>query len=172
MKKVEPQLLGIIDKVNDRVGTVVAYLIYLMVFLVFSEVVLRYVWNAPTTWSLELPQMIFGGYAMLAGGYCLLHGSHVSVDVFYERGSPRVKAILDIVGLLVLLAVCGLLLYWGGKIAWTYTVEWRHSQTAWAPPVAPLMMAIPLGALLLILQGLAKFIRSLVLLSRGSEERR
>ncbi|MBW1709799.1 MAG: ABC transporter substrate-binding protein, partial [Deltaproteobacteria bacterium] len=51
-----------------------------------------------------------------------------------------------------------MLFVYGGSLAWDSLSRFEHSQSAWNPPLYPVKLMIPLGALLLMLQGLAKLI--------------
>ncbi len=64
-------ILTIIDSVNNRVGNLLSYFLFLFFVLLLVEVILRYFFNSPTVWANELAQMLFGAYAILAGGYIL-----------------------------------------------------------------------------------------------------
>jgi len=88
--------LKIINAVNDWVGNLLSYFLFLFFALLFMEVILRYFFNSPTVWANELAQMLFGAYAILAGGYILRTGGHVNVDILYSHLSKKSKAGLDI----------------------------------------------------------------------------
>ena len=89
-------ILAIIDSVNNRIGNLLSYFLFLFFVLLLVEVILRYFFNSPTVWANELAQMLFGSYAILAGGYILYTGGHVNVDILYSHLSKKSKAALDI----------------------------------------------------------------------------
>jgi len=156
--------LKLIDAVNDRVGNLLSYFLFFFFVLLLMEVVLRYFFNSPTVWANELAQMLFGAYAILAGGYILRTGGHVNVDILYSRLSRKQRAVLDIVTSSLFFLFCGMLLVYGGSLAWDSLARFEHSQSAWNPPLYPAKLMIPLAALLLMLQGLAKLIRDIFIL--------
>ncbi len=156
--------LKFINAVNDRVGNLLSYFLFLFFALLFMEVILRYFFNSPTVWANELAQMFFGAYAILSGGYILRTGGHVNVDILYSRLSQKNKAALDIFTSLLFFLFCGMLLIYGGSLAWDSLSRFEHSQSAWNPPLYPAKLMIPLAALLLMLQGLAKLIRDVLIL--------
>jgi len=158
-------LMSIIDKVNDRVAILLSYFLFFFFVLLLVEVVLRYFFNSPTVWANELAQMLFGAYAILAGGYILRIGGHVNVDILYSRLSRKSRAALDIVTSLLFFLFCGMLLIYGGSLAWDSLSRFEHSQSAWNPPLYPAKLMIPLASFLLMLQGLAKLIRDILILS-------
>ncbi len=156
--------LKFINAVNGRVGNLLSYFLFLFFALLFMEVILRYFFNSPTVWANELAQMFFGAYAILSGGYILRTGGHVNVDILYSRLSKKNKAALDIFTSLLFFLFCGMLLIYGGSLAWDSLSRFEHSQSAWNPPLYPAKLMIPLAALLLMLQGLAKLIRDVLIL--------
>lgn len=162
-------VLKFIDGLNDWVGRVIAYGVLIMSVLVLSEIVRRYFFNAPTVWGTELTQMTFGIYVILSGSYILRWGGHVNVDILYSRFSPRAKAVVDIVTFSLFILFCGMMLWYGGSLAWESLSIWEHSNSAWHPPIYPVKMMIPIGAFLLLLQGIAKLIRDILTLFPGKE---
>jgi TRAP-type mannitol/chloroaromatic compound transport system permease small subunit len=156
--------LKFIDAVNEKVGNLLSYFLFFFFVLLLMEVILRYFFNSPTVWANELAQMLFGAYAILAGGYILRSGGHVNVDILYSRLSRKQRAVLDIVTSSLFFLFCGMLLVYGGSLAWDSLARFEHSQSAWNPPLYPAKLMIPLAALLLMLQGLAKLIRDILIL--------
>lgn len=160
-------ILSFIDNLNDWIGRILSYASFLMFILVLSEVVRRYFFNAPSVWANELTQLIFGAYVILSGGYILRWGGHVNVDIFYSTLSDRWKALLDILTAIVFFLFCGMLFVYGGQLAWESLSTFEHSQSAWNPPLYPFKLCIPIAAVLLMLQGLAKLIRDIITLVQG-----
>jgi TRAP-type mannitol/chloroaromatic compound transport system permease small subunit len=161
--------LKVIDKISIKSGQAVSFLILPMTAVVLIEIICRYVFNRPTIWVHETAQMIFGAYVILMGAYVLQHKGHVNVDVLYGRFSPRVKAIIDLFTWLLFFFFCGLLLVKGWEMSWESFVARETEPTSFAPPVYPIKAMIPLGALLILLQGLAKFLRDLAVAISGKE---
>jgi TRAP-type mannitol/chloroaromatic compound transport system permease small subunit len=153
-----------IDAINEWVGRSLSYFLFAFFVLLFIEVILRYFFNSPTVWANELAQMLFGTYAILGGGYILLTGGHVNVDILYSRYSVKTRAAIDIFTSLLFFLFCGMLLIYGGSLAWESLARFEHSQSAWNPPLYPAKLMIPLAAALLILQGITKLIRDILIL--------
>ena len=153
--------LRLIDWINAQIGKILSYFMLLIFGLMMMEVVRRYLFNAPTVWAGELTQMLFGAYVILCGGFILASGGHVNVDILYSRLSQKTKAGLDIFTSILFFLFCGMLLIYGGSLAWDSLSRFEHSQSAWNPPLYPAKLMIPLAALLLMLQGLAKLIRDI-----------
>lgn len=158
-----------IDRTNEWVGRIVAWWMIPMISIMTFEVFMRYVWKDPTEWGTELVTFIYAGYILLGGGYTLLYKDHVNINVIYNRFSPRGRAVLDLLTFFLFFLYAGILFLEGWKFAWDALKIGRHSGTDWNPPLSPVLMTLPLGALLLLAQGLTKFIRDLAIAFKGEE---
>ena len=90
------------------------------------------------------------------------------VDVFYAEALPRTKAIIDLIGSLLLLLPFALVLVWLGVpyAARSWAVLERSQEASGLPLVFVLKTLIPLFAAMMALQGIAQAIRALAALSR------
>lgn len=147
-----------ISYVNERVGRIAALLILPIFGLLLLEVGLRYVAGSPTVWTNELSQLLFGSYALLAGGYLVLHSGHANVDILHAALSPRVRAAVDIATSVLTFIFLLAFLYFGVSMGWESLSRMETSMSAWNPPIWPVKLLIPLSALLLLLQAIAKLI--------------
>jgi len=164
-------ILKVVDDINDWVGKVLSFGVLFMFVMVLIEVIRRYFFNSPTVWGNELTQLIFGVYVVLCGGYILRWGGHVNVDILYSRFSAKNKAIIDIITFALFLLFCGMMLTYGGSLAWESLARFEHSRSAWNPPLYPVKLMIPTGAFLLLLQGIAKLVRDIVTVVTGGKIR-
>jgi TRAP-type mannitol/chloroaromatic compound transport system permease small subunit len=156
-----------IDTVNDFIGRCVSFLIFPIIVVILYEVVMRYFLKLSQDWVPETSQYLFGALFLLGGGYVLLHNGHVKLDILYDRLSARTKALLDICTF-VLLLMYGVVLIWkGGLTAWDSLMTLERSQSGWSPLMFPIRFGIPIGAALLVLQGIVKFIRDIVIVTKG-----
>ncbi len=164
------RVIHAIDWINEQSGKLVSFLAAFMMFTVVYEVLARYIFNRPTIWAMEVNQYLLCGYTALAGGYALLYGSHVNVDILHQRFGLRIRALLDILTSFLFLGFIFVLIWKTGAMAWEAWVYDEHSESLLAAPLFPAKVVIPLGGLLILLQGLAKFIRDLRILVTGVEE--
>src|SRR5690606_23713670 len=91
MRVIQAYINGI-TRLNHIVGTLVSYLVYAMFLFLIMEVFFRYAMEAPTVWTNELTQLLFGFYIVLSGGYVMAHREHVNVDIFYSHFSEIGRA--------------------------------------------------------------------------------
>lgn len=139
-----------------------AYLIFLIFGLLLFEVFLRYLFSSPTSWTNELGQMLFGAYVVLSGGYVMAHRDHVNVDLLYASFGPRTRAWIDIFTSSMFFLFMAALLYFGSSMGWESIQGLETSYSAWNPPIWPIKAMIPLGTLLLLLQGIAKLLQDIL----------
>lgn len=160
-----------IDNLNVRVGEFVAYWGVIAVFVYYYEVIARYVFNSPTNWVHESMFLMFGMSYMLSGAYAYHADQHVRVDVFYSQWSPRGKAIADIITSVFFFIFIGTMLYTGWIFFWSaYNPGGfgERSFTEWAVQYWPVKMMIPIGAGLLLLQGISKLIKDIIIVTRSA----
>lgn len=85
-----------IDRLSLYAGEFVSYWAVIAVFVYYYEVIVRYVFNAPTNWAHESMYLMFGMQYLIAGSYAMLTESHVRVDIFYAPLSRPRKAWVDL----------------------------------------------------------------------------
>jgi TRAP-type mannitol/chloroaromatic compound transport system permease small subunit len=169
MKKLD-SLFKVVDSISEWSGKGVSFLIFAGIGILALEVLLRYVFHRPTMWAHGSSQRLFAVYYVLAGAYVLRYNGHVTVDVIFNRFSKRTKAILHAVNSLFLFVFCGILLWKGLDFAWTSLSQLEPDETPWRAPLYPAKMMVPVGAALILIQGLANAIRDLRSGLSGGEE--
>jgi TRAP-type mannitol/chloroaromatic compound transport system permease small subunit len=161
--------LSIIDKINEWVAKLVSWAIILIIGSTAYEVIMRYVFASPTEWSFELNYLTNGVYFLLLGAFTFAVQGHVNVDIFYARFSPRTRAIVDLLTAPLFFFFISMMLIFGGQFALDSLAYRETLSSAWAPPIYPVKMIIPIAAAMLIIQGIAKFIRDLHTAITGKE---
>ncbi|HBW35770.1 MAG TPA: ABC transporter substrate-binding protein [Desulfosporosinus sp.] len=162
-------ILHYIDLVSECSGKFISLLIIVLNLIIGYEVIARYVLNAPTIWVHEASGMLFGTYIVLGAAYILSIKGHVNMDLVYNRLSRRQQAFIDIITFGVFAAFCVALIFKGGERA-LYSIRiMEHSSSIWGPPLYPIKIMLPIGAFLLLLQGIAKFARDVTTLVKGEE---
>lgn len=153
--------LHIIDTTNNWTLRLFGWLVFVVLTVLLIEIISRYVFHAPTIWAHQTAEFFFGGYFILMAGYVFRIRGHVYIDIVYSRFSKRGQAILDLITVIFFLLLTVSLMWWGGVMA---AKSWRDHELSsfiWAAPLYPAKTAIPIGAFLLFLQGLAKIIRDI-----------
>ena len=149
-----------IDTFNEKFGFYASYLVLPLIIVVVFEVFMRYAFNAPTTWAFELTVFLYGVHFCFALAYAHKHNTHVSIDVFEARLSPKSRTILRIITNVVLfLPSIGLLTFYVSAMAMSSWRQWEHASSSWAPAIYPYKTLMAIGFFLFLLQGIAKLIQ-------------
>ncbi len=155
-----------IDTLNAKAGEYVAYWAIVAVFVYYYEVLARYVFNSPTNWVHESMFLMFGMQYMISGAYAYREDQHVRVDVFYSKFSRRGKAMADIVSSVFFFIFTITMLWTGWRFAADAVNNHESSFTEWGIQYWPVKLTLPIGAALIILQGLSKLIKDILILTR------
>jgi len=160
-----------IDRVNTQVR-IARFLILAMAMIVTLEVVLRYVFNAPTTWGLEMTLYLCSTTYVMSGAYAERYNAHIKVDIFYNRWRPRTRAFFDLIVTDTLLMFFCIVLTWQSAVwFWEAVSQGLTSGTIWDPPIWPMRLVILLGAFFLFLAALGKSVRDLLLVIKTQSEK-
>lgn len=151
-----------IDAINEWTGNVFRFIVILLMLLVSYEVIMRYILVRPSEWGQEINGFLLLGLIFLGGGYALLHDTHVKVEIFYKKFSKRTQAAIDLATSFFLFAICIVLIWKGGEVAWESFQKGVRIPSTWAPLMWPSQLLIPIGGALLGLQGIANWIRNLL----------
>jgi len=165
------RIVRAIDRFTDRTGTLVAWLIVPLVWVVCYEVVARYAFGAPTLWSYDLTYMLYAAIFMLGAAYALHQGAHIRTDCFFERWSVRTRGVIDSVAYIAFFfpALAVFLAVSGGEGWYSLSIGETSEQTPWRPLLWPFKMVVPLACLLLLIQGVSETIKSLHAARTGRE---
>jgi len=160
---------ALIGWINGWMGKILSYLLVLMLVTICYEVVARYFFNRPTMWCLELNTYTLCIYALLGGGFTLLRNGHVSVDILYGRFGFRTQAIVSCFTSFFFFIFVLILIWFGYKMTYESIAYHETSGTILDWPLSPTKIMVPIGAVLLLLQGVVKFMNDLVTALTGKE---
>jgi len=164
-------ILSAVDRCNEIVAKIFAWAMVALVLTMSYEVVSRYVFGKPTLWSYDVSYFLGSMTLMLGMAYTLQVKGHVSIDIIYNRFSPRGRALLYVIFALTLFFPLWILMV---KAMVPHTIfSWNSRETSWVgtwqPIIYPFKTWITLGVVMLLLQGVAEFIRDLYVLITGGE---
>ncbi len=160
-------LLTVIDAISEFSGKISSAFPAIVVVAIMYEISMRYILKLPTLWASEVIVYGSGLTYVLGAAWALKEGRHVKIDLIYDRLSPRQRALMDSFTYLFFVLYLAVLIWASYKFAYKSAMLGETSGSAWDPIVYPIKAAIPLGALLLLLQGTAKFIRDLHFAIKG-----
>ncbi len=140
------------DKLNTAGGVLSGISVLLMGIIVTYEVVMRYVFRAPTTWVLEISIYLTIGSVFLGGGYALKEKMHINVDVVTRYFSQRTQVLLQVICLLITGIYCAVLTWFGAEMALKSFRLGEVSPTVLEVPVVIPHSFVPIGGVLILIE--------------------
>jgi TRAP-type mannitol/chloroaromatic compound transport system permease small subunit len=164
-----PRLISLadrVDRINAAIGRAAAWCVLFMVLVQFAVVLLRYLFGMGSIWLSESVGYAHAALFLLAAAWTLLAGGHVRVDIFYADASPRRKAMIDLLGAVLLLLpfMLAILILAAPYVSRSWAIWERSRETSGLPLVFLLKTLIPIFALMLALQGVSQAVRALCVL--------
>ena len=152
-----------IDTASRIAGRIICWMLVPLMLAMVYEVVARKLFVAPTMWAYDISRMLCGAMFMLGAGYALSKGVHIRADFLYRNWPPRRQGMVDAVLYVVFYFPALIFFAW---VSYEYAADaWmrgeRSMDTAWMAPLAPLRTAMPVGALLLLVQGVSELLKSI-----------
>lgn len=158
-------MLRAIERASEWAGVFGACLIVPLVLATCYEVFARYLFGAPTIWAYEVGYTLTGAHFLLGMAFTLKYGEHIRIDIFSGNFSPRMRAMIDLLGYAIVLPLTTwLTVYLFFYLRTGYVTNEKSGQSALNLPVWPLRVIFCLAFLLLALQVIAevaKLIRTL-----------
>lgn len=167
-----------IDVINLWAGRIICLLMVPLILAIVFEVFSRNMfailsqngmndvaiaWGfGPTLWVYDISRMIGGVLFMAAAGYALMRGVHIRADFLYRNWSPKTQATVDASLYLAFYIPAMLFFTWVSTEYWlkAFLSGEQASDSTWAPLLWPARLAMPVGGLLLLLQGLPELFRA------------
>jgi TRAP-type mannitol/chloroaromatic compound transport system permease small subunit len=161
-----------IDRLTAAIGRTVMWCALAMVVLQVVVVLMRYVLGFGSIWLSEAIVYAHATLFMGAAAWTLQQGGHVRVDIFYAEASPRSRAVVDLLGAIVLLLPFCCVLAWFALpyVGRSWAILERSREASGLPLVFLLKTLIPVFAVLLGLQGIAQAIRAALVLTSAPAE--
>ncbi|RBA23906.1 TRAP transporter small permease subunit [Herminiimonas fonticola] len=149
-----------IDNLNEKIGHGISWALLIAVLICTGNAAIRYLFNISSNGWLEIQWYLFGAIFLLATSYTLRRNEHVRIDVIVSHFSKRTQVWIDLIGfLLFLMPATLLILYYSTPYAWTSIQNQEVSSNAGGLIVWPAKLLIPVGFVLLALQGISEIIK-------------
>ena len=157
------------DTLSSSMGKAFSWCIVILMGGTCYEVVMAYVFNAPTLWNFDFSLQMYGAIFMMAGAYTLATEAHVRGDVIYRLFPTKVQGWIDLVLYFVFFFPGVIAL---GFYGYEYAAKaWMIKETRWnSPAQIQIYMAkslIPLAGTLLTIQGVSEVFRSIICIRTG-----
>lgn len=165
------KLSRLIDALNEWVGKLVIWLILAAVLISAGNAIMRKAFNIGSNAYLEIQWYLFAAVFMLGVGYVFLRNAHVRIDFIASRLSKRTNAIIDAIGIVVFVIPLSVILI---NLSWPLFmnayVSGEVSSNAGGLIRWPVMLLIPAGFSLLLIQSLSELIKRIAFLRGARSE--
>jgi TRAP-type mannitol/chloroaromatic compound transport system permease small subunit len=162
------KLSGLIDRMNEWIGKATMWLVLAAVVISAGNAIVRKAFNIGSNAFLEIQWYIFAAVFMLGVGYVMLKNAHVRIDFISSRLSKRTNAWIDAIGIVVFTIPLSIIMIDLGwplfERAWT---SGEVSHNAGGLIRWPVLMLVPLGFAILLLQAVSELIKRVAFL-RGA----
>lgn len=158
-----------IDTFSLWIGRVVAWLTLPLMAAMIYEVFARYYFTAPTIWAYDISRMVYGAMFILGAAYALSKGVHIRSDFIYRKWSVKTQGRVDLALYVICYFPAMIILLWvSSEWAWASLMRGeRGTDTSWMPLLGPVKSALPVGVVLLIIQGVSELLKSLHAARKG-----
>mgnify|MGYP006099623607 FL=1 len=157
------------DHLSTSIGKGFAWCIVILMGGTCYEVIMAYVFNAPTLWNFDLSMQMYGAILMMSGAYCLATESHVRGDVIYRLFKPRTQGWIDLILYFIFFfpGVLALVFYGYDYAAFS----WKLKESSWSSPaqiqIYMVKALIPTSGVILTIQGISEVFRSIICIQTG-----
>ena len=148
-----------IDTFSQKADKPISLLALALMLIVVIRVVARYVFDYPFIWGFPINRQILGVFVLFAGVYAAAAGTHLRVEVFYNRFKPRTKFYAGLTDFVIFLVFMGVLIWQSGWMAGNSLINTEVSQGTPKVPLYVIKTFVPVVAVLFLLQGIATFFR-------------
>lgn len=158
-------IIYLIDTLNRAMGKIACIAIFLAILISSGNAISRHLFNLSSNAFLEAQLYLFALVFLLASGYAYLNNQHVRIDIISANLSKRTRAWMEIFGIIFFLFPAFLVIFY---VSLAPAIEaWRIGEMSPNPgglPRAPIKTLIPIGILLLLLQGLSQLCKQILFL--------
>jgi len=165
-------LQAIIDRVgsvSNWSGKLVSWINVVLIITISYDVIMRYVFNAPTDWSYTLSYMLGATMFCIGQAYVQRINGHVRVDLLYVKFSPRTKLLLDVLFTILFFLPTFFMVSRNLWVNFFYAfhVKEKAIHSTWYPLTWPYKLLIAIGFTLFFIQGLVGLIQDLRAAAKG-----
>ncbi|MGQ0750784.1 MAG: TRAP transporter small permease subunit [Betaproteobacteria bacterium] len=160
----EPQrgLRGGIERLVDVIGEWTSWVALVIVVVMATNVILRYLFSVGTVWAQELEWHLLVPLILFGMSYAMRHGEHVRVDIVYGKFSDRTKHIVDFISALLCAALSVLVIWFSlHYVQQAYVIDEGSPDPGGIPHRYLIKSLIPIGFALLLAQSVASALGSL-----------
>jgi TRAP-type mannitol/chloroaromatic compound transport system permease small subunit len=159
------KLSGAIDAVNQRIGSLIKWLILAAVLVSTGTALIRKLFNTSSNAWLELQWYLFGAVFMLGAAYTFLKNEHIRIDIVTGGLRKPIRDGIDIFGhIFFLMPFCWIMIYHGWPFFMRSLELNESSMNAGGLVQWPAKFLVPAGFVLLIAQAFSELIKRIAIM--------
>ena len=159
------KLSGLIDRLNELLGKVIRWLVLAAVLISSGNAIMRKAFSIGSNAYLEIQWYLFAAVFMLGVGYVMLKNAHVRIDFISSHLSKRTNALIDAIGIVVFTIPLSIIMIdLGWPLFHRAWVSGEMSQNAGGLIRWPVMLLIPAGFAVLLLQAFSELVKRIAFL--------
>lgn len=159
-----------INQFSKLLGKFTAVIFILLLFNVFFDVIMRYLFNDVSIGMQEMEWHLYAAIFLLGIPYTLYENGHVRVDIIYDNLTPHKQAWIDLLGTLFLLIPFSVLV---ARYGIDFTIEsFQLGEGSGDPGGLPFRWiikgVIPFAFIAITISGIGLVLKSIITLRTGT----
>ena len=151
-------LLRLLDRIETGLGVAAGLLLVAVTLSVCLEVLMRYGFNSPLVWVVELSEYALLWITFLGTAWALKTGAHVRVDIFLGLFSQAWRRRFGMLSSVLGIGISLVLVVWGVVATWDKILSGAYKATVLEFPGWIVVVFIPVGSLFLLIRFLRNFV--------------
>ncbi len=136
-----------------------------MTVLTTYQVIVRYIFNSPSTWSEELVGYMFGWATMFGAALCTGERGHMNIPIIVDMMKPAAKKILLIFAEVVALLFSAIILVYGGTTVSSLAMG-QQTSSLWGLAVGTFYWVMPVCGVVMVVYS----ILNIIAIAKGESE--
>ncbi|HEY7459376.1 MAG TPA: TRAP transporter small permease [Xanthobacteraceae bacterium] len=146
-------MTGLLDRLNGRASVwlarIAAFILSLLAVATFADVVARYFFNRPFTFTVEMTELAMGLIVYLGVGLVTHNNSHITVDVVTLRLEERTRALFSLLTNLLAFAFLAVMI-WQLFLRAQFLLAKADTTPIWRIPYWPIAFVMASASVLLL----------------------
>jgi len=140
--------LGVLEKGIEYIG---GFFVLIMTLVILLQVIARFVFNSPFTWTEELARYLFVYITFLGAGLLVYQRSHLFVEIVFNLFPSTVKKVVQMI---IDLIVAGFSAYVIRSAVSLMGTSATHKSTGMGLPMSFVSLSVLIGAVLMLFYSL------------------
>lgn len=154
------KVIGFLEQILRYLCKLAALFLFVIMFIISYEVIMRYAYNSPTIWAWILNQHLWLVTMLVAGVFAFQEGSHIRIEVLYDGFPPYMKRVTKYLTLILFWCFVAALIWKGYGMAASAVKNGEIARGPFPMPIYPFKVMVPIVGVLMFLQGTLTILRT------------